>query len=574
MHRSPRDLEAILSRISGRGYRAYRDIEGSYDFGGFLLYIDRAQSDPFAPPSRARIRVPLEKAGFPDWCFSCESRTIALRDFLARRLYEESRERASRPTGTGNSGLVVVDRPGQEVLETSTIVLGEGFVEARIGVGLPAGGRRIDSLAARRLLLETVPSIARESLYYSSLDSTALKQHLETVEDADHLRSLLSEMGLVAFVADGSILPRKSGTDSRPLEEGAIPFESPESLRVWVDLPNRGRVSGMGIPRGITLIVGGGFHGKSTLLNALVLGVYNHVPGDGRELVVTVESAVKIRAEDGRVVRGVDVSPFISGLPFGRDTRFFSTDNASGSMSQAANIMEALEMGSTLILMDEDTCATNLMIRDERMQDLVPRDIEPITPFVDRARELYEKHHVSTVLVTGGSGDYLDIADLVICMVEYRPVDVTDKAREVIEKHPSRRRNEALSEMALDRERLVVGDGLDPYRGKKKRIKSSGTRSILFGRQEVDVSRVEQFVHEGQLRAVGLAIDLARRRMDGKKSLSSVVKEVVREVREKGLDALAGAPVGGLCSFRGFELAAAINRHPGLRVLKPGDGKG
>ena len=101
----------------------------------------------------------------------------------------------------------------------------------------------------------------------------------------------------------------------------------------------------MGIRKGITLIVGGGYHGKSTLLKALEAGVYNHIAGDGREFVITDDTAFKLRAEDGRSITGVDISPFIKNLPNKKDTVHFSTEDASGSTSQAANLMEALESG-------------------------------------------------------------------------------------------------------------------------------------------------------------------------------------------------------------------------------------
>ena len=181
------------------------------------------------------------------------------------------------------------------------------------------------------------------------------------------------------------LLPRRSGVDDRPLEGGGVvPFRSPESLRVVLQAPNAGSVPGMGVPVGVTLVVGGGFHGKSTLLRALEAGVYNHRPGDGRERVVSDPDTVKVRAEDGRAVAGVDISAFIDGLPLGQDTHHFTTPNASGSTSQAATIVEALESGAHALLVDEDTSATNFMLRDRRMQSLVPKDAEPITPFQPR----------------------------------------------------------------------------------------------------------------------------------------------------------------------------------------------
>ncbi len=250
-------------------------------------------------------------------------------------------------------------------------------------------------------------------------------------------------MGLVAFIANGAILPRESGVSEKPLTQGALPFLAPPSLEIEVELPNQGKIKGLGIKKGITLITGGGFHGKSTLLKALERGIYNHIPGDGREGVVTLESAVKIRAEDGRFIASTDISPFISNLPFNLDTQKFSTPNASGSTSQAANIIEALESKSKLLLLDEDTCATNFMIRDKRMQTLIHKEDEPITPFIDRVKELYTSFGVSTILVLGGCGDYLEVADTVIMMKNYKPLDVTLPAKKIIKRTTfnSRKRN-------------------------------------------------------------------------------------------------------------------------------------
>ena len=275
--------------------------------------------------------------------------------------------------------------------QTAVQITSDGAVEARFVVGLPAAGRRVLTREAVGLLVDDVPSVVRTSLCAESYPAEELLLHAEVNEDADALRSLLPEMGLVAFVADGAVLPRRSGIEQAPMLDRAVPFESPASLRVHVDLPNAGSASGAGIPRGVTLIVGGGYHGKSTLLEALERGVYNHRPGDGRERVVSDPTAVKIRAKDGRSISGVDISPFIGPLPLGQGTRRFDSADASGSTSQAAAIVEAVEAGAGTLLVDEDTAATNFMIRDRRMQALVPRDLEPITPFVDRVRLLHSR---------------------------------------------------------------------------------------------------------------------------------------------------------------------------------------
>ena len=342
-------LERHLRQLDNRGYKAYKDIQGNYDFSEFTLIIDYVQGDPFASPSKFRVRVPPNIAQIPCQLFNSRSREIALRDYLTRQ-FEKAAYSISTKRGTGKSGMIAVTRFGQEVLErTSAFIISSntsdledlGGVELRFADGLPASGRSILGRQAAEMLCEDIPKIVSKSLKYANLNAAECRRHVETVEDADWLRQQLAQNRLVAFVADGSILPRRSGVDNRPLLNNAVAFQSPPSLKVEFNCPNRGLISGMGIPAGITLIVGGGYHGKSTLLRAIELGVYNRVPGDGREFVVTNPAAVKIRAEDGRSVAGVDISPFINHLPQGRDTAQFYTENASGSTSQAANIIEA-----------------------------------------------------------------------------------------------------------------------------------------------------------------------------------------------------------------------------------------
>ncbi len=560
------DLKRILSRVDGRGYKAYKDIEGAYDYGEFILFVDHIQGDPFASPSKVRVQVPQKMAKFPRDVYRTKSRQVALRDFLTRRFVEASKRFCKGNRGTGKSGIISIDRPGQEILErTSAFVTGE-YVEARFVMGLPAFGRRIAGRDAEAMFFEELPQIVWASLFYEDLCARLLHEHIETCEDADSLRDQLDHLGLVAFVADGAILPRASGVDARPLTEGrVVHFESPESLRVEVKLPNRRAITGMGIPKGVTLIVGGGYHGKSTLLRALELGIYNHIPGDGREFVVANPYTVKIRAEDGRCIEKVDISPFITNLPFGRDTQAFSTEDASGSTSQAANIIEALEVGAEVLVIDEDTSATNFMIRDQRMQELVSKEKEPITPFIDKIRQLYRDLGVSSILAIGGSGDYFDVADLVICMVEYKPYDVTGKARSIAEKHIAGRMPEGGESFGTIGERIPLARSFDPSKGRREvKISSKGLQSILFGTHAIDLGAVEQLVDISQTRAIGDAIYYATKYMNGKRTLGEIVSAVLKGAAEKGLDVLSHRPAGDYAEFRGLEFAAAINR---LRTL-------
>ncbi len=564
--RSVADLKGILHRIDGRGYKAYKDIEGEYRCGEYILLVDHVQGDPFAAPTRVRVRVPQAVARFPADTYEVKGREVALRDFITRRFAEASRQFCRGNRGTGNSGLILIDSPKQEILERTSAFITNEHVEARFVMGLPAFGRRIAGKHAEEMFFEELPQIVRSSLFQKNLNTSGLYEHIETAEDADYLRSQLDTMGLVAFVADGAVLPRATGVDPRPLEKGrVVAFEAPETLRKRVELPNRGTITGMGVPRGITLIVGGGYHGKSTLLRALEEGVYNHIPGDGREFVVSNPCTVKIRAEDGRRIEKVDISPFIANLPFGQDTRKFSTDDASGSTSQAANIMESLEAGARVLLIDEDTSATNFMIRDQRMQELVSKDKEPITPFIDKVRQLYLDHGVSTILAIGGSGEYFDVADHVVCMVEYQPNDLTQEARLIAERYKAGRIPEGGERFGTITGRVPLARSFDPSRGRREvKISSKGLQSIAFGTHTIDLGAVEQLVDISQTRAIGDAIYYATRYMDGSRSLKQIVDAVLSAIEEKGLDVLNRRPVGDYAQFRGLELAAAINR---LRTL-------
>jgi predicted ABC-class ATPase len=562
------DLRAVIDRIDGRGYKAYREIKNSYDFGDYLLIIDHVQGDPFAAPSSIRVKMSQQNAGFPPDTYNNTFREIALRDFITRQFAAASRKFCRGRRGTGRGGIISIDEPGQEVLERTSAFINRDGLEIRFRVGLPAFGRSVAGKIADKMFFNELPQIVRSSLLYKSLNASTLYRHVEMVEDAEFLREEIEKRNLIAFVADGAVLPRVTGIDSRPLMEGNIvPFESPPSLRVVFPLPNSGNITGMGIPKGVTLIVGGGYHGKSTLLKALQFGIYNHVPEDGREFVVSNPQTVKIRAEDGRHVEKVDISPFISNLPFGRNTRAFCTDDASGSTSQATNIIEALEAGAEVLIMDEDTSATNFMIRDHRMQELVSKDREPITPFIDKIRQLYQDYGISTVLAIGGSGDYFDVADHVVCMVEYRPHDLTSEARAIAEKYKSQRGFEGGAHFGATVERIPIAGSFNPRKGKREvKISSKGLKTIDFGHLRIDLGALEQLVDVSQTRAIGDAIQYATRYMDGERKLGRIIQSVLGDIQRYGLDVLSDFPIGEYAVFRGMELAAAINRMRTLSV--------
>jgi len=591
------DLRARLAGLDGGGYRGYRALAGRWDFPGFALVVDHVQGDPFAPPSRMRVFRDAEASGFPEALCRPGPRAEGLACRIARRFAEAAGAEA-RDGGPGERGPELsMTGPGQEVLPISAVrVAPDGSVEARFTLRLPGRGRRIDGRAAARLLLEALPRIVDAALDAEAYPAGDLERHALVNEDAHALRDQLRTRGLVAFVADGAVLPRRSGVDERPLEgAGVVPFESPASLRVTLERPNAGPLSGMGIPVGVTLVTGGGYHGKSTLLRALTRGVWNHRPGDGREWVVADRDAVKIRAEDGRSVAGVDISAFIGKLPGDTrgegeregegegDTRRFSTANASGSTSQAAAIVEALESGARVLLVDEDTAATNFMIRDRRMQELVPREREPITPFVDRVRELHREMGVSSVLVLGGSGDYLDEADTVLTLDAFRCLEVTGRAREVAEACPTGRAREAPSPLERPEPRIPDPASLDPSKGRRAvSVRTRGADRIAFGSSDLDLSGVEPLVSVAQLRGIAealgwIAVELRSGRLRGAlpEVLDAVESAMARAAAEgrSALDALGRGTDGDLAGFRRHDLAAALNRLRGLRVAGPTGGK-
>jgi predicted ABC-class ATPase len=553
-----RDLERLLNRIDRRGYRAYREIKGRWSGDAVTVVVEHVQGDPFATPSRLRIEVPARIHGIPRDLWSTAPGKTALCDYLLR-VFARAARRAPAVRGMGHSGRIVVDAGGAEILTRSGCGIDAETVELRFRVGLPAQGRTVLGRAAADLLVRHLPEAAL-SISRQRLDTEEATRWVELCEDHAHLQSILPENGLVTFVRDGSVLPRASGVSSKPLE-GAIPFRSPGSYRVTLPTLHHGEIQGMGIPEGVTLITGGGFHGKTTLLEAIQLGVYPHVPGDGREWVVTRADTVKVRSEDGRSVVAVDLRPFIHDLPGGLDTGRFTTRDASGSTSLAAGILEALEVGARVVLLDEDTSATNLLIRDARMQALVRE--ETITPLIDRVRELHEKVGVSTLLVVGGSGDYIDVADHVLLLESYRPREVGVEARRVAAEHPTGRAIGTPVHPLRVTSRRPRPRSFDPHRGRRERVKARGLRELVFGEEAIDLGALEQLVDDSQARAIGVLLKRVGEIAGERRALRELVERVVGEAGEgQGLRRLDPSPE--LALPRSFELAAAINRLRGL----------
>lgn len=561
-------LKSELQRIDGRGYKAYKDLQGQYDFNNYILSIDHVQGDPFASPSRLRIIINRDKAKFPEELINKDYKKIAVSDFLTRLFNFNINKFGEKIFGSGKSGLITISRCPQEILERTSIVINKDNIEARFYVGFPAKGRTVLAKELEKILYNVIPSIVENTLIYENINKTKVIDRVKLVQDQEYIRTEIKKKDLIAFIANGAILPRESGVSQRPLKN-ALPFISPKSLEVELNLPNRGLIKGMGIKRGVTLIVGGGYHGKSTLLNALELGVYNHIEGDGREFVITDETAVKVRAEDGRSIKNTDISLFIDNLPNGKDTVKFTTENASGSTSQAANIVEAIEAKSEVLLIDEDTSATNFMIRDDLMQRLVSKEKEPITPFIEIVKPLYNQKDISTILVIGSSGDYFDVADCVIQMDNYEAKDVTKEAKSLMRGEINKRIEEKNISIKIDFNRkLKKGTIESTYKGVK--IKTMGLSNISINNENIDLRAVEQIVDNEQLNAIGAIMKwIEDNSMNKNLSLEEVVDEAYNEIKRKGLisiDKVKGGS-GSLALPRKQEIIASYNRFRKLRIM-------
>lgn len=564
------ELQRELRSINRKSYPAYKGLKGAYQFPDYQLFIEHVQGDPFAAPSALRIFVPHSKAKFPERYYWDKCSKVALQDALLRRFAEISAKFCYQAKGSGKSGVIQVSHCGQEVLERTACEITKEGIHIRFFVGFPANGRTINSGELEKILFVYLPKCVEMSLYHRKVPERETEQVICLKEDQRVIREELKKRGLIAFVANGSILPRQSGNSDLPMKD-AVPFQSPKSMEITIQLRHRGSITGMGIRKGITLIAGGGYHGKSTLLEALEKGVYDHIAGDGREFVITDDTAWKLRAEDGRKIKDVDISLFINHLPNGRNTRRFSTLDASGSTSQAANIIEAIEAKSQVLLIDEDTSATNFMVRDELMQRVIQKDKEPITPFLKRARDLYEKAGISTILVVGSCGSYFYIADQIIQMDNYCPVDITEKTRKLLKEY--KKPDCEAKGFALPSEKRIISFGSSVVRRKNYRgtgmveehekLKVMGRESLMLGKEQLDLRYLEQLADREQTQTLGYLLKYAKEQYSGKTTdLTALMESLIRKLEKEGIGSVSGQKEipAGMAMPRRQEIYACFNR--------------
>ena len=560
------DLKNKLESIHRKSYPAYKSLRGSYTFGDFVLSIDHVQGDPFAAPSSLHVELPLKKAGFPEKYLEKRHTKTALEDLILRSFSKALDQYSFKAKGSGKSGLISTSRPGPEIMRRTAVEFNNIALLVRFEVGFPANGRTINAQELEKILLEFLPQIVKTCLFYQSWEKVKIQACYELAENQQRIREVLEERKLVAFCANGSILPRKSGVSSQPLKD-AIEFQSPESMEISIDLPFGNSIRGMGIPEGVTLIIGGGYHGKSTLLQALEQGVYNHVKGDGREYVITRADALKLRAEDGRAVSHLDLSLFIHDLPNGKDTHCFSTEDASGSTSQAAGVLEGIEAETSCFLIDEDTSATNFLVRDAFMQRVVSGDQEPITPFIARVRDLYEKVGISTILVAGSCGAFFHVADTIIQMDAYRPKDVKMSVEALLPEYPPADLCSNAEPFTLPTEkRMFVMERKIKRHGRgerEERIKTKvmGTDGFSIEHNIVDLRCVEQLIDTEQTAALAAILKHIVKKGSICMEMQELVAEINTLLKKKGMAAFVeGALSCGYAYPRKEEIYLMLNR--------------
>lgn len=562
-------LRDKLIVMNGKGTQVYRNLIGAYRFDRFVFHLDAIHPDPSSPSCWVRVRMDQAEAQVPAALWESPSGRLAAEDFLSRAVHDAI-GRHVRTRGQGKAAPVAIYAGGPEILRRSCCTVGEEFVEIRLTIGLPAEGRKVLAKPAGTLLFDDLPAVVQAGLVWANLDAAAGWSHRDALEDYLALQEAIPALGLAAFVADGSVLPREDGQGDRPLRGGrAVSLYAPDELAVTVTLPHRGAVRGLGVPRGVTVIAGGVFSGKSTLLAALSAGVYPHAPGDGRELVATLPDAVRIIAERGRRVERADISAFLRELPNRPDATSFSCEHATGTVSMAAGVAEALEVGSRLLLFDEDESTVAFLVRDAAMQQLVPAERNPATALVDRLRVLWEVHGVSSVIATGSLGEYLEVADTVIVMEGFQPHAATDHARSIVARFagPGTRTG---GELGMPKPRFPLPRGFGGLRGRGHRTEPRGSAEIGIGRETISTAALGQLVGAGQAYAVGDAVlyAVAKGYVDGNSSVAQILDRVFADIEAHGLGVLSaeGSHAGSYALPRRHEVAAVLNRMRALQV--------
>ena len=585
MRHKSTQLKMLIASLENAPYHKIQSLRGRFQFPHYTFQFLRIQGSPGAnPASIANLSIPIKASGLPEQSLATSFAQLALADFLIRRFNQGIVKFVQQNRGKDGSGSFHTIELSQKMLQRDCVLFSKNSIELRFIFSLPAngsGGRQFDAKQTWLMFEQELSPLVDFTFFYhgySEASQNLLNKFLAVQKNRQAIKHYMKKNGLCVFISNGALLPRLSGIDDKPdLAEKIEKFQSPKTLLVEIPLHENSTIKGMGIKQGITCITGGGYHGKSTLLQAILAGVYAHIPGDGREYIVTRDDAVFTRAEEGRSIRQVNISPFIRQLPNGKKTENFSTDNASGSTSQAASIVEAIELQSHLLLFDEDSCATNFLYRDELIKKILDKKNEPIKPLYTCIRSLWKQHKISMIFVVGGLGSFLQKADTCLLMDNYQCKDITGKARkslgEIIE--------EDQDHLIFSSNRPLSSQNFDPsytnQRLKKTipiRIKDlrNAPRQLEYGMDLINLEALPQIAEAPQMRSIGYCLLTIKQQMCDNSNKPQTIYDwlqwLTKKLDQEGLPCLQTTYPGLSSRPRLYEIAAAINRIRSLRIIQ------
>jgi predicted ABC-class ATPase len=553
----------IIEGIDGRSREEFAKLVGDFDFSRYVVKIGRLRPDGRSFP--LSVRVPQIIAGFPEEIFETPIRRMALEDYLIRNLATAIEEISSFDEEGVAYRNIEIATPGQKILPRTSMLVSDEYIETHLAVRLPLRDELIDGEKLEDIFFEELQELVVSTLIYCNLDYDELSSFLDIMEDAGRIRQLLASQGLISFVGEGSLLKREPFTDDVDLFQAPLMID--EKLKTSIDVPNAGTVSGLGIKDGITLIIGDEYSGRCDLIAAISAGIYNHVPGDGREFVASMPDTVYISEEPGRSVQKVDISPFV----ISEDEGFaeFSSDAADGFESEAAALVENIEVGARILLFDESTSSPAFLAGDERIGGLISGGDPRTVPLAARARQLTEE--IGAALVVAGNRNisaFIPVADTILLIEDYTVSDITEQAKALgIAEIKVEESTRGFQELA-DRKRWVVPSSIDPSLGKEDAHIVAYEKQLLeFGRNLIDLSVIEQLADSDQTRTIGQVLYYLKLRYLGESnSLNSLLDYVDRDLSTEGLACLSPEFRSDLARPRRYEIAAALNRLPSFRV--------
>ena len=559
----------LLAEIDGKPFAEYERLLGDFDFARYVIKCSKIEITRDAENPVFNIRVPQSIAELPGHLYDSPVRRTALEDYLVRNLCAVT-ERIARFNESGWARRnILIAEPGQKILPRTAVIVTKEYIDARIRIALPykvyaTGERLVDAEMARKVFFEDLPEVVSSSIFCCNLDLDEAEEFVNGMEDADRVRQTLSTLGLVSFVGEGSLLAREPNSDL-PDYERIAPFEVSESAQTEIEVPNSGKIIGLGIPVGLTVVLGDAANGRKDFMSAIAAGVFNHIPGDGREAVVTVSDAVQIEVDRGRSVQEVNITPFLSEAEDGNPASY-STRSADSFISQAAGTIEALEVGARVLIFDENTSASAFLTTDARVAALLGST--PRASLAQRARQIVDELGIS--LVIGGENlvaEYIPLADTVLKVEDFQVTNITEEAKALNLALPPEAAAVNLGPM-LGRSRWIMPSSIDAAVGNKDVvIEAVDLKAIQFGRSVIELDSVPQIADESQTLTLGLLLYYAKLRyMQEGYPLREMLDMIDRDLSSEGLGTISRDLRGDLARPRRYELAAALNRLPTFRV--------